>query len=298
MHHTMENQMLAQTSSSDDEDMQQLRTLRAPVPMSQELRTARRAASVSLVVTAVACLCSAVVLVQRHAAGSGPLSATPVLSSRAVGLGEEEELSIGEVEERMSGLMEETRDLQFGIRPSPYSLKYNSILRSGPSVTSTELRRMPSGVQVFPLSRRTGWTQVVVPQMEDMNATFGWLPETVEAGAELLQQDTAVRRPVTPSHWRRAPPSEEQLRQRWSEVKARNAELKSRIADLQASMQSGYRAQARQQTAEGAAQVKREVSSAVHVDEVSKTMHQVHSSLQKELKSPNHVLGELGKLFE
>lgn len=283
-------------SSSDGEEMH---TSGAKVPY--EIRSARRTALTVLVMSALTFLGSVVMVAHKQNTGSPP-SAAP-LSSEVVGLDQEEkELSMNYVTEGLHGLRAMVNQFQYGIRPSPYHLVASSTLRTGASAASGFQCHIPAGTQVFPLSSRNGWVQVVVPQREDSNATFGWLPEKVDGDTTLLALDTELvnRRPR-----QETPPSAAEIQKRWDAVKAQNANLKAQIDDLHSSMKGPSTTTAfpikptiktKEERVRGANQIKHEVNQVVDVDELSKVFRDLHTSVKKELQ-PGHAIDKVGTLF-
>lgn len=287
--------------------------LHPPQAVPYEIRSAKRTAATALLVSAAAFLCSLGVVIHKHTAGA-PVTMAPAVSA-AVGLSEEEPLQ--KVAAEIGGLLNQARGVEFGIRPVPHHLVAPMSLRAEPSADSAVQWQMPAGVQVFPLSSKFGWFQVVVPETEidgvQQKAAFGWLPEHTDEGTTLLVEDKELKNRKY-SEYRAAPPSQAEVNAKWDEARAKNKELQAQVAELQRSMaeqrpgqpqlveeaqedQTGdeERGSNDERRSKGGAAVKAEAAKVVDLSQLSKSVHQLHS-LTKDLKT-DKLMNSLGKAF-
>lgn len=278
-------------SSSDGEEMHPL-TAADAVPW--EIRSARRNATLALVVSVLMCLSSVVVFMQKWSTGA-PASVMP--PSAVVGLSEAPP-SMQSFTDEIHGLAQEAQQVKYGIRPTPYHLKTASALRLDASAKAPVQRALPAGLQVFVLASHDGWAQVLVPSSEQegvrLNATFGWLPEK-EGGSTLLVKDSKVVHRRS-SRREGPPPTNAEVAKKWDEVRAKQATLKVQLSKLQLSVGDSYFAKVREQNVRSASAARSGVSKVINVNELSKTVKDLQDGLQKQLtaKSPNNLLAELG----
>jgi len=295
------NWLLAMAHLTESSDGEGVYGLQVPQAVPYDIRSAKRVAATSLLVSAAVCLCSLGAVVHAHTWGA-PAVVAPAASS-SVGLSEDEPLQQAAAE--VDGLLNEARGMQFGARPAPHHLVAPMALRAKASSAGPVQRQLPAGVQVFPLSAKFGWVQVVVPEMElggvKQNATVGWLQERTDGGAPSLVEDKKLlNRKYNP--YMAAPPSEAVIQAKKDAALARHQELQAKVVELQKSLASRppHSAEADEQPAsdearrsKGGDAAKAEVSKVVVTEELSKTMQQVHSSLA-ELKA-DKLFQSIGK---
>mmetsp|Transcript_7498 Transcript_7498/g.18936 ORF Transcript_7498/g.18936 Transcript_7498/m.18936 type:complete len:299 (-) Transcript_7498:223-1119(-) len=261
----------------------------------REVSAARRNAAAALTLT-VAIFGLSLALVFHTAppssgSGAGSLESP---SNAAIGLYAAEPTHIPQASP-MNGFtfFDDSDEEYHGILHPPYHLVVDTMLQRHASVGDEPLRQIRQGTQIFPVRYQGEWVQVVVPKGDDgSDAAMGWLPRH-EKGAALMERDSYVRnRPAGP---RQPPPSDEEMRKRWQEVRAKNGELKEKVAELQRNVKGTYSQQVRSvksSAAKGAEEV-------FNVGELRKMVGQVRNGVHKELKrSPEQIIRDFERAVE
>lgn len=257
----------------------------APETLPPELRHARRAAAAALVVSAVTFAVVATMAARTFLGDAGPHSAA---------VAQQDVVGFSALPGRLDGPHHAPP-----LRPAAHRVSAASAVYLERSVASKRVRDLPVGSMLYPIRSKDGWVEVVVPPQDGQPAAMGWAPAPGGLAASFQPEPHAPRGRgrAAPA----APPtmSQEELRSKWEQVRARNSDVKDQLKVLQADMKKSYTDSIKDAGGRAGLSVVHGAEEALEMQGLERDAAKLGQEVRKELKAPpKKLLSDLERMFK